>query len=58
MNQRNGKQNSYEEESIEENVGGAGAGAPRNMNEHVGADERVESGDLPDEYSDENGGQN
>ena len=57
-NIRNGKQQSYEEESIEENVGGAGAGAPRNMSNHVVSDERIESGDLPDEYSDENGGQN
>lgn len=58
MNQRNGKQNSYEEESIEENVGGAGAAVPRNMNDNVQSNDRMDSGDLPEEYSDENANRN
>lgn len=45
-NNRNGNQKSYEEESIEENVGGAGAGAPRNVSNHLISDERIESGDM------------
>ena len=51
-NLANGK--SYDDESIEENVGGAGAGAPRNLSNNILSDENMGSGDMPEEYSDEN----